>query len=258
MYKTAKATVSPEGEEGRQAWWLLRDDAGPTTDGALGAARLAAGADTPVHRHPDGEEAVVVLAGEGVATTSAGEHRVGPGSVLFAPRGAWHGLRASDAGLELLVIFGGVPNADAAGYEEPDGELVDTGHAATVRQIEDVEEHSAHNPELGFFHIRARFVVDDEIGAERLVVGQARSEALRGLHELHRHEHGAEFFCLLEGEATHIGEDGAEIPFRAGDVTYTAAGEWHGMRNVGEIETRAIFGFFGVENRMAAGYEVRS
>jgi quercetin dioxygenase-like cupin family protein len=254
MYKTTRGAVAQESEHGALAWWLRHGGAEPSRNGVLGFADRAAGVDRPLHRHPDGEEAVIVLAGSGVATTSAGEYPLGLSSVPFAPRGAWHGLRAGAESLECLVVFAGASSVEDVGSETFDhGELTDPGPSASVRRIHDEREDSAHNPDLGFFYIRACFFVDESVGSEHLVVGEARSEAQRGLHELHRHEHGAEFFYLLEGTATHITADGEEIPFAAGDVTYTEAGEWHGMRNVGDVDTRAIFGFFGVPTRMAAG-----
>jgi mannose-6-phosphate isomerase-like protein (cupin superfamily) len=127
-----------------------------------------------------------------------------------------------------------------------------------VVRLDDVADHPAHDPAMGFFHIEARFVVDAEsTGSSGTVLGQARSAADGGAHALHRHPHAGEFFCLMDGEGVQIAADGEEVPIRPGDVTYVPAGEWHGFRNTGDVETRAIFGFFGVDSRVAAGYEVK-
>jgi quercetin dioxygenase-like cupin family protein len=257
MYKTATSVVSPEAAGGATAWWLLHGGAGPTTRGTLGIAQLDAGVDTPIHRHPEAEEAILVLDGAGIAMTSQGEQPLRAGTVLFAPRGSWHGLRVGDGPMRLLVAYGGVSAVADAGWEAPDGKLRDAGFHAALVDWEQPVEHSAHDPALGFFHIRARWLVDGEsLASKQLVVGLSTSEASRGAHELHRHAHAAEFFYLLEGVGAHITEDGEEIPVAAGEVTFIPPGEWHGFRNRGSVDARAVFGFFGVNSREAAGYEV--
>jgi mannose-6-phosphate isomerase-like protein (cupin superfamily) len=258
MYKTSTSAVTVDDEGSRRSWWLLNRDAGPTTDGVLGFAQVDPGIDTAVHRHPHAEEAVLVLEGNGTAVTSGGSQPIAPGAVLYAPRGAWHGLRAGDAGLRLLVAFAGVSDLLDAGLDGPEQELLDLARPASVVDTSGATDHSAHNPAMGFFHIKARWLVDAaSVGSDRIVIGQARSAANGGAHELHRHEHAAEFFCLMEGEGVQITAEGDEVPIRAGDTTYVPQGEWHGFRNTGSVETRAIFGFFGVDSREAAGYEVQ-
>lgn len=263
MFKTRTSEVTPEAEGGARAWSLLSSEAGPTSDGTLAVAELEAGFANRLHRHPNAEETVLVLEGNGTATTAAGKQSISPGSILFAPTGSWHGLEA-DSPMRLLVIFGGVDQVEDAETEEVSGEVEDSGSGsgsgsgASITHLNDVPDHSAHNPELGFFQIEARFAVDAETtGSAGTVLGQARSAANGGSHALHRHPNAAEFFCLMEGEGVQITADGEEVPIVPGDVTYVAPGEWHGFRNTGDVETRAIFGFFGADSRVAAGYEVK-
>jgi quercetin dioxygenase-like cupin family protein len=257
MYKTSKAAVSAQGGDGRQAWWLLHGEAGPTTAGAFGTGQLEPGVETPMHRHPYAEEAILVLEGEGVAMTSAGEQPLRPGMILFAPRGSWHGVRAGESQVRQLMIYGGVSAAADAGRETPSGELRDERLAAAVLDMEQAIDHPFHDPDQGFRHLSARWLVDgEERGSEQLVLGQSTFEAARGAHELHRHPHAAEFLYLLEGDGVHVTEDGHELPIAPGDVTLVPAGEWHGFRNHGSATARAIFGYFGVNSLEAAGYEL--
>ena len=43
-----------------------------------------------LHRHPDQEEVIFVLDGEGITRTDAGDQRISPGSFVFVPAGADH------------------------------------------------------------------------------------------------------------------------------------------------------------------------
>ena len=50
-------------------------------------------ADTPLHMHRDEDELFYVLEGEHVFRVGDEEHRVGPGGMVFAPRGVPHAQR---------------------------------------------------------------------------------------------------------------------------------------------------------------------
>ncbi len=59
----------------------------------------------PAHAHADEEESCLVLAGEIVFTTDAGERRLGPGDFIHAPRGTRHAFRnLSGAPARMIVI----------------------------------------------------------------------------------------------------------------------------------------------------------
>lgn len=72
-----------------------------------------------VHRHPHAEEAVMIVRGRGVAINGADEVAVGPGDVVFHPRGEWHGFRntSPDEEVEMIWVWGGAASRRAAGYE---------------------------------------------------------------------------------------------------------------------------------------------
>ena len=49
----------------------------------------------------------------------------------------------------------------------------------------------------------------------------------------HVHENESETFYILRGTAEYD-DNGTKVTIQAGDVTFTAAGEGHGMRNIGQ------------------------
>src|SRR5215813_6454003 len=68
-----------------------------TTEQSGGALILfehaaAKGKKTPLHLHPDHDEAGVLLEGELLLRIDEVEHRVGPGAAIWIPRGTPHAL----------------------------------------------------------------------------------------------------------------------------------------------------------------------
>jgi mannose-6-phosphate isomerase-like protein (cupin superfamily) len=75
-----------------------------------------------VHRHAHAEEAVMIVRGHGVAINGANEVPVGPGDVVFHPRGEWHGFRNTSQSeeVEMIWVWGGASSRETAGYEVAD------------------------------------------------------------------------------------------------------------------------------------------
>jgi quercetin dioxygenase-like cupin family protein len=259
MYKTSRTTVEPQGNDSQRAWWLLHGEAGPTTGGAVGIGRLGPGFENAMHRHPQGEEAILVLEGAGMMLTATAEVPATPGTMLFAPIGSWHGVRAGDGPMLLLMVYGGVAQASDAGRELADGPVTDDGPSAVVTQPDEAPPQPFHDPAMGFNHMHAAWRVDaDYGGSQHLVVGQTTFAPGEGAHELHAHPAGDEFQIILEGEAVHVTPDGTELPLSPGDVTLMPAGELHGVRNHGSAPLLTAFGFLGVNSLDQAGYEMPS
>ena len=86
--------------------------------------------DTPLHIHRDEDELFYVLEGEHVYQVGAEEHRVGPGGVVYAPRGLPHSQRrvVPGEGRQLVLLtpggfegfFRDLARAQAAGTLGPD------------------------------------------------------------------------------------------------------------------------------------------
>jgi mannose-6-phosphate isomerase-like protein (cupin superfamily) len=66
-------------------------------------------ADTPLHVHRNEDELFYVLEGEHIFRVGEEEHRVGPGGLVFAPRGVPHSQRrvVPGQGRELVLVTPG-------------------------------------------------------------------------------------------------------------------------------------------------------
>jgi mannose-6-phosphate isomerase-like protein (cupin superfamily) len=82
----------PERVRFSGADFLIRATA-ESTDGALGIVEEMDPLDTPPHVHANEDEIFYVLEGEHVFRVGDVDHEVGPGDVVFAPRGVPHSQR---------------------------------------------------------------------------------------------------------------------------------------------------------------------
>lgn len=257
MYKTRKDELPEDVTGGRHGWWAITGDRGSATGGVIGFGELGANAGAGLHRHRNAEEAILVLGGSGVLLTPDGDRTIGEGTLLYARRGAWHGLRAGDQGLSIMMIYGGPTSPDDVDYDPAKEELEADAPIASSIHIWDAEEMEVHDPDQGFFHMAARWLVDDQhLGSAGIVVGQSSFEPGRGTHALHRHPGAEEFLYVLSGNGVHIDAQGEEVEVAPGDITFVARNEWHGFRNTGETTALAIFGYLGVPSLAAGGYEL--
>jgi quercetin dioxygenase-like cupin family protein len=75
----------------------------PSAELTLGLARVPAGGGLSLHRHAQAE-VYLVLAGTGVVSIDGTEHALRPGTSVFIPGGAEHGVRAAGEG-ELRFAY---------------------------------------------------------------------------------------------------------------------------------------------------------
>jgi quercetin dioxygenase-like cupin family protein len=259
MHLTKLADARPEHRAG---WgtqtsidlsWLIDADLGGPGSGAVGRMKIAAGAAQAAHRHPGAEEMMLVLDGRGVALVGGQEQPIEAGNLLFAPAGAAHSITAGEQPLDMLVVIDAA-DAAAAGWEDA-AESFSATEARLLSGLE-ADEMRFDDPAAGFVAMHGRWVVDSAIcGARGTVIGRSRF-AVGGLHDLHRHPGAAEFFMLLAGEGAHFAQDGSEVAVVPGDVALLPRGSWHGFRNKGDREARAVFGFLGAADFDATGYEL--
>lgn len=107
--KKASDTVSLPYDGGRVRYLASKEETG----GDLSVVEIieSAGYKTPLHRHPDGDEAFYVL--EGVLTAKIGDRKpqeFGPGSFVLIPRGTVHAqgnFEKAPVRLLVLVLPGG-------------------------------------------------------------------------------------------------------------------------------------------------------
>jgi quercetin dioxygenase-like cupin family protein len=98
--------------------WLVGGEAGGAERLVLGASTFHPDGTHELHRHPHGEEFLLVVEGGGAHLFDGGEMRQDPGEASSIPAGEWHGFRTDD-GVTTRAVFGyfGVASLDAAGYE---------------------------------------------------------------------------------------------------------------------------------------------
>ena len=101
----------------------------------MGTETLLPGAELPVHRHLQCDEVLFVHKGQGRATLEAQAMTVVPGTVLYAPRQAWHGLRNTGTGV-LQLTWVSAP----AGLEGFFRELSRSGAAADAATLRDIAQ----------------------------------------------------------------------------------------------------------------------
>jgi quercetin dioxygenase-like cupin family protein len=125
---TASIATAPVAEDltADEGWVNMRVQFLIDADQA-GAERMVAGrtvlppggASHEWHRHPNAEEFVYVIRGNGVVLNDDEQVPVGPGQIVFHPANTWHGVRnTSDTEeMELLWAWAGASSKAAAGYE---------------------------------------------------------------------------------------------------------------------------------------------
>jgi len=71
-----------------------------------------------LHRHPNAEEILYVVRGHGVAISGDEEFEIGPGDLIFVPKGDVHYFKNTHPTeeLETLWIYAGAPSLKKAGY----------------------------------------------------------------------------------------------------------------------------------------------
>jgi quercetin dioxygenase-like cupin family protein len=89
--------------KGRIGWRTLFGGGATATDSlTAGVAEVESGGWLGLHRHKPAE-IYYVLEGNGVVTLDGQEHAVGPGSAVFIPGDAEHGIR--NTGEKALTLF---------------------------------------------------------------------------------------------------------------------------------------------------------
>ncbi len=100
------------------------------TDGLVAdVVRFPPGFNHQLHRHPEGDQVVVVLAGHIVAYDETEEHKIGAGTAILFEAGSWHGVRTDGGQAVILNLFPGVGSVPEAGYEASDPPISGPGGA---------------------------------------------------------------------------------------------------------------------------------
>ena len=116
---THDLSKSPRHLRGGQTSYLL------LTEGQYGSRHLSitwvegeARSEQNLHAHPDAEQVYVIVAGRGLMHVADEEQEVGPGTLIFIPKGSLHAIR--NVGSEKLVYVSATsPPFDPTGLYEP-------------------------------------------------------------------------------------------------------------------------------------------
>ncbi len=239
MYITSIRHAEESGQveydqDGRRYLLVSKDFGG--ADGG-GVSVLVVTADASQLVRAGSYEAGSVLLNEDGELAAGTVYQCGPGDSFT--------LRTGERGATLLTLQG-----------RP---LEGTEAAGTARSfsLDEIADKAAHDPALGFHHMKARMLIDaDNGGCRSFTLGMGTFAPGHGCHALHRHAHAEEVFYVWEGAGVHLTGDGAEHPLAAGELAFVPRNEWHGFKNTGSTPVRALFGYLGVGARTDAGYEV--
>lgn len=107
---TARAIVRDQ-DEGERMWFLgggvhtWKASAEETGDSMIVFVdELERGKVTPLHLHPDVDEAMYVIEGEILLKENGQDRRIGPGGFAFAPRGCAHAFAVTSERARILSI----------------------------------------------------------------------------------------------------------------------------------------------------------
>jgi quercetin dioxygenase-like cupin family protein len=112
--------------------------------------RMARGKTTPLHRHPNMEEAIYVLEGELLVEAEGERHRVGQGGLFVAPRGVAHAFMVTSETAHVLALL--APATGEAFFREasePVRSPEDASRPADFARLRKVAERSESIELLG-------------------------------------------------------------------------------------------------------------
>jgi len=133
---TGKNFVSGEDVSTQQFdWGTLKWMATPDVNGSerfsAGVVQLEPGKGHELHTHPDSDEILYVIGGEGEQTVDDETREVGPGEMVYVPAGVEHGTTNTGwATLQLLAVYA-PPGPEDVLADLPDCEIVPPGELPT-------------------------------------------------------------------------------------------------------------------------------
>lgn len=99
--------------------WIIDEDTMGSEFGTLGYTVFPPGeAQHAPHIHENAEEFLMVIKGHGIASSGEEEYEVGPGDVVFIPKGKVHFAKnlSDTESFEIFFVYSGAPSLKKAGY----------------------------------------------------------------------------------------------------------------------------------------------
>lgn len=127
--------VSPEDVETlRFEWGSLKWLSTPEVTGAerfsAGTVQLEPQRGHERHNHPDSEEILYVISGEGIQTVDGDERRITPGDMVHIPAGVYHStVNATWEPLRLLAVYA-PPGPEDTLRDDSESEILPPGTLA--------------------------------------------------------------------------------------------------------------------------------
>ncbi|WP_049995834.1 cupin domain-containing protein [Halococcus sediminicola] len=124
--------IAPEDVETLQFdWgrikWLSTPDVTDSEQLSAGIVQLAPKEGHERHNHPDSEEILYVISGEGIQTVDGEERRITAGEMVHIPAGAYHStINATWEPLRLLAVYA-PPGPEEVLREDPNNSILSAG-----------------------------------------------------------------------------------------------------------------------------------
>ena len=133
---TSATPIVRQADEGERMWFagggaLTWKATAAETGGSFVAFEdhMSRGKTTPLHRHPNEDEAIYVLEGELRVHVDGREHEVGAGGLIVAPRGVPHAFIVTSPTAHTLVVI--APGAEGERFFRAAGEPAATDEEAS-------------------------------------------------------------------------------------------------------------------------------
>ena len=107
--------------------WMATPDVNGSERFSAGSIPLAPGKGHESHTHPDSDEILYIISGEGEQTVEDETREVGPGEMIFIPAGTEHGtINTGWQPLQLLAVYS-PPGPEDVLADLPECEIVPAG-----------------------------------------------------------------------------------------------------------------------------------
>ena len=111
--------------------WMATPDVNDSERLSAGVVNLEPGKGHDIHTHPDSDEILYVVSGEGEQTVADETKEVGPGEMIFIPAGVEHGtINTGWETLQLLAVYA-PPGPEDVLADLPECEIVPAGEIPT-------------------------------------------------------------------------------------------------------------------------------
>jgi len=107
--------------------WMATPDVNDSERFSAGVVQLEPGKGHELHTHPDSDEILYVIGGEGEQTVDEDTREVGPGEMVYVPAGVEHGTTNTGwETMQLLAVYA-PPGPEEVLADMPDCNIVPPG-----------------------------------------------------------------------------------------------------------------------------------